>query len=951
LTLSPGTRLGVYEVTSQIGEGGMGQVFRAHDTKLNRDVALKVLPDSFARDTGRLARFTREAQTLASLNHPNIAHIHGLEESGGVRALVMELVEGEDLSQRIARGAVPIEEALAIAKQIAEALDAAHEKGIVHRDLKPANIKITPDGTVKVLDFGLAKIATPGGNLTQSPTITAMATREGVILGTPLYMSPEQARGNEVDKRADIWAFGCVLYELLTGARAFPGDTTTDVLAAVVNRPPDFKALPPAMPPSIRRVLARCLNKDPKRRLRDIGDARVEIEDVLNGAAEESVAPLSPHALRVRHRALAWSVTGALGVGVGVALVLLVWSPWRIAPPFASVRLSADLGADASLVTNEGASAILSPDGQVLAFVAQKNANEPSQLYVRPLNELLATPLSGTGGAISPFFSPDGEWIAFFADGKLKKISVAAHSVVTLCDAPNGRGGFWADDGTIAFSPDYSQVRLMRVSSDGGAPEPLTNDADGFQRWPQVLPGGKAVLYTGGFVAGGFNNANLIVQPLPDGERKVVQRNAHYGRYLSSGHLVYVHEGALFAAPFDLDRFEITGPAVRALEAVTANATVTGGAQFAVSGTGTLVYLPGARVERDLPISWMDREGKTTPLHGSPADWLDPVFSPDGRQLAMAILDRGQRDVWIYDWMRDARSRLTLDPANDEAPVWTPDGRRIAFASQRGDGAIYNLYLQRADGIGQAQRLTESRKTQFPGSWHPTGKFLAFTEEGGPRTDDHHIMMLPMNGDEATGWTAGEPTVFLRTPANEGAPMFSPDGRWLAYSSNESGRYEVYVRPFPGLGGKWQISTGGTTPIWSPSRRELFYSTGDRRIMVASYTIEGDSFRAEKPRLWAERRFMQRINAIAPRSFGLHPDGDRFALAASLESDVSAKQNKVVFIFNFFDELRRIAPATKRQTRGSRTNSVSVEFVALLGAVERARSTHQVAPGGFWRHQ
>jgi serine/threonine-protein kinase len=399
---------------------------------------------------------------------------------------------------------------------------------------------------------------------------------------------------------------------------------------------------------------------------------------------------------------------------------------------------------------------------------------------------------------------------------------------------------------------------------------------------------------------------------LPAGERKVVQRNAHYGRYLSSGHLVYVHEGALFAAPFDLDVLEVTGPAVRALQGVTANATVTGGAQFAVSGTGTLVYLPGESATRELPISWMDRTGQTTPLRATPADWLDPVFSPDGRQLAMSILERGQRDVWIYDWMRDAPSRLTVDRANDEGPVWTPDGRRIAFASQRGDGAIYSLYLQRADGMGDAQRLTEGRKSQFPESWHPTGKFLAFTEDG-THPGDHNIMMLPVVGDEATGWTAGEPTVFLGTPANEGAPMFSPDGRWLAYSSGESGRYEVYVRPFPGPGGKWQISAGGTTPIWSPRRRELFFSDPiDRRIMVASYTVQGDSFRAEKPRLWTERRYTHRINAIAPRSLGLHPDGDRFALAASPETSASADQNKVVFVFNFFDELRRIAPPTRR---------------------------------------
>jgi serine/threonine protein kinase len=935
MLLSAGTRLGPYEILSALGAGGMGEVYRARDGKLNRDVALKILPDAFASDPDRLARFTREAQTLAALNHPHIAHIYGLDtqerrqghDPAATAFIVMELVEGDDLSQRIARGPIPLEDALPIARQIAEALEAAHEQGIIHRDLKPANIKVRGDGTVKVLDFGLAKAlgtgtaeAAPyvgdganvgrpfrGADAANSPTITSPAalTGAGVILGTAAYMSPEQARGKVVDKRSDLWAFGAVLFEMLTGTRAFRGDDVTDTIAAVIAREPNWTRLPADTPAAIRRLLRRCLEKDRRRRLSDAADVRLEIDDALTPpSGDANLETLT--SLPSRH-AWSWAVAGGLGLGLGAAVVFLVLAPWRKAPPPRPLRLSAELGVDTPLANSgSGASTILSPDGAVVAFIAQKSVDGGAQLYVRRLSQLQAVPLPGTDDASGPFFSPDGQSIAFFANGKLRTISVTGGSAVTLCDAPDARGGAWGEDGTIVFSPDSVQgVRLLRVSSAGGRPEPATALAEGevTQRWPQVLPGGKTVLFTSSRTTGAFDQANLVVQALPAGARKVVQRGGYHGRYLPSGHLVYVRDGTLFAAPFDLDRLEMTAPPVLALEAVRSNAD-TGGAQFAVSATGTLVYLTGESSIGRVPIQWMDHEGKTTPLRTTLSAWSNIVFAPDGHRLALQILD-GQFDIWIYEWTRDTLTRLTVDPGLDIKPVWTPDGRRIVFASQRADKSTPNLYWQRIDGTGEAQRLTESRNPQQAASWHPSGKFLAF-EEQNPHTGSD-LMILPMEGGEASEWKPGKPTVFLNTSFAEHEPMFSPDGRWLAYSSNESGRNEVYVRPFPGPGGKWQISTGGGLyPTWSRTKRELFF-VNNGQIMVARYAMEGDSLSAEKPRLWSERRFMAPAGG---RMFDLHPDGERFAIAA--QGPGGATQDHVTFIFNFFDELRRIASATRK---------------------------------------
>jgi Tol biopolymer transport system component len=913
-----GPTIGPYEVLDKLGEGGMGEVYRARDTRLKRDVAIKVLPDSFATDPDRLARFHREAEVLAQLNHPNIAAVYGLEQSGSVTAIVLELIDGDTLADLTARGPLMLSALLPIARQVCEALEAAHEKGVIHRDLKPANIKVTPDGKVKVLDFGLATVVQPSTpqniNATHSPTLT-LATQAGVILGTAAYMSPEQASGAIADKRADVWAFGVVLWEMLTGKRLFDGETVSHTLAFVLTKEPDWTTLPTNTPSSIRRLLRRCLEKDRKRRLPELATARMELDDALSAPAGEAPVPTVPPAAAEprSRRMLPWSVATAAITALGIVVAL--WAPWRKVGTPPLVRVTTDIGADASLgVGGAPASNIaLSADGKLLAYVASSGARATPQLFIRHLDQLQATPLSGTSNATNPFFSADGQWIAFFADGKLKKISATGGGAITLCDAPNGRGGSWGDDGTIVFAGNSTPGSgLLRVPEAGGKPETLTTpsrDGETLHRWPQLLRGGKIVLFTAAASAGSFGDANIVVETIPDGARKVVLRGGYFGRYLASGHLIYLHDSTLFAAPFDLDRLEITGQAFPVIEGVAAS-TGTGGVQLATSTSGTLAYLAGSYDTSAAPIVWMDRSGQASPLQSMASNWSNPQFSPDGTRLAIDVapLGNGTPDVWIYDWARDTATRLTFNPGLDFKPVWTPDGKRIVFSSSRGDQTSLNLYWQRADGTGDAQRLTESKNNQFAASWSPDGRFLAFQEQN-PQTG-MDIMILPVDGDEASGWKIAKPTVFLSTMFAEQEPMFSPDGHWLAYFATTSGRPEVYVRPFAGPGGLQQISSGGGAyPMWSRTRPELFFTTFDNsQIMVASYTATGHSFRADKPRLFAPNRFLSRQRL---RSVNVHPDGQRFAAAPAQDPQAVAKQDKLVLVFNFFDELKRLAPVGK----------------------------------------
>jgi Tol biopolymer transport system component len=899
LALTPGTRLGVYEVLAAIGEGGMGQVYRARDAKLNRDVALKVLPDAFASDPDRLARFTREAQTLASLNHPNIAHIHGLEESGGVRALVMELVDGDDLSQRIARGAIPIDEALRIAKQIADALEDAHERGIIHRDLKPANIKIRADGTVKVLDFGLAKAMDPTGamspEMSQSPTITTPAmTRAGTILGTAAYMSPEQARGKTVDKRADIWAFGCVVYEMLTGQRAFKGEETSDVLAAVLRQDLDWSVLP-AAPTRLRRLLMRCLDRDPRTRLRDIGEARVEIDRTLAGVGDDAVAPqttgTSAQSTPASTRTLPWAVAAALVIVAAV----MAFGWWRSTRPVERalrplVRLDVDLGPDVSLGSVPGADEIISPDGTRIVYVSQ------NRLFTRRLDQPNATELAGTQGALAPFFSPNGQWVAFFAGSKLQKISVDGGSAIILCDAPLGRGGSWGEDGNIVAALSGNASGLSGISSAGGPPTPVTELQNGelTHRWPQILPRGQAVLFTAHTATNGFDRANIEVMSLADHSRKTLVRGGTYGRYLPSGHLVFVNRGTLFAVPFDADRLEAHGTPAPVLDQIGYNAQV-GSAQLDFSQTGTLIYRSGAAGGGGLTVAWLDGAGKVQPLLAKPGTYLNPSLSPDGQRLAVNVVEGSGTDIWVYDWQRDTMTRLTFTGTADGG-VWSPDGRHIAFQSV-GEG----LSVIRSDGSGKPQPLTQSKHRQAPQSFAPDGKRLAFFETASRTVNE--LWTVPLESDNA-GLRAGKPERLLQTQAN--GLSFSSDGRWMAYSSNESGTDQVYVRAFPDGGGQWQISnSGGTWPMWSRNGRELFFETLDNRIMVAAYAVNGDSFAADKPRMWSDK---QLATSGGRKNLDLAPDGKRIATLMPVETEA---QSHVIFLENFVDDVRRKVPVGK----------------------------------------
>jgi serine/threonine-protein kinase len=907
----------VYEIDGAIGAGGMGEVYRARDTKLGRAVAIKVLPPLFVNDPQRVARFQREAQLLAALNHPHIAAIYGFEEAAGNQFLILELVDGETLAAKLAareRG-LHVAEALAIARQIVDALEAAHEKGIVHRDLKPGNIAFTSDGQVKVLDFGLARFdaADPASaaDLAHSPTLTFAATQAGMILGTAAYMSPEQAKGRAADKRSDVWAFGCVLFEMLSGRRAFEGEDASDTIAGVLRGEPDWNALPAATPPVIHRLLRRCLAKDPRERLRDIGDVRFDLTEAATPPVSSNPEPVTtqPALVSVPRGALSrfvpWTLAAVSAV-VAIA-VLVITQPWRESEPPPPLTLSAELGADVSLNTAVGAGAVLSPDGQTLAFVAA-GPDDSSKLYLRRLDHLAATLLAGTEDAAGPFFSADGQWIAFFAAGKLKKVSVTGGAAMTLADAPNARGGSWGDDNVIVFQPASNPgSSLLRIPAGGGTTSALSKSVppDIQHRWPQALPGGRGVLFTASPPAN-FNEANIVVQPRLDMEPKVVHRGGYHARYLPSGHLVYLHQGTLFAAPFDIDRLEVTGQAVPVIEGVATNPN-SGSIQMAFSQMGTVVYLSGAAEANELPVNWLDRTGKTTVLRSTPANWSNPGFSPDGERLAVDLFDGSQADVWTYDIARDTMTRLTFDAADDLRPVWSPDGRRIAFASKREKGP-FSLYWQRADGTGEVQLLVKGTNDLFPGSFHPSGKFLAYFELDGKTAGN--LFILPIEGDEATGLKPGTPEVFLKTDLMESSPAFSPDGRWIAYLSAETGRAELYVRPFPGPGGKWQISNGpADDPLWSRTRNELFYTAapgpGDLRLMVAPYRTDGDSFRAEKPRVLSETRFASRPRPPS-RDVDVHPDGQRFAVAPPAQNVTAAKQDKVVFVFNFFEQLKRL---------------------------------------------
>ena len=797
-----GRVVGSYQLVSFLGAGGMGEVYRARDTRLNRDVAFKVLPDTVAADADRVARFKREAQVLASLNHPHIASIYGFEDSGGTHALVLELVEGPTLADRIAQGPLPLDEALPIARQIVEAVEAAHGHGIIHRDLKPANIKLRPDGTVKLLDFGLAKAfdggaAAPVGVPVPPPLSSPAATGIGTILGTASYMSPEQARGKAVDKRTDIWAFGCVLYEMLTGRRAFDGENVTAIVARIIEYEPDLEALPASTPAPVRRLARRCLEKDLRKRLPDIGVARIEIDEALVSPTE--IGSFLRGALFGARVGPAWLVAATLIIGAMVGALVYSQLPSPKSP--LPVRASIPLGERLDFGVQQPSFAI-SPDGTRLVYRTLGGG----PLHSRLLRDAESSVIAGTDGAVNPVFSPDGTWLAFFVGATLKKVSFAGGAVVTIATLPRKvgaqgyRGAAWADDGTIAFAPSIGGG-LFGVSDRGGEPralttiEPRTNEVA--HRWPRFLPGGRAVLFTVKSTnLQSFDDAQIVVRSLDTGEQHAVVQGDS-AEYLPTGHLVYARAGALYAVRFDAARLAVTSAPVKVLDGVVTHPE-SGGVQVAISRTGTLVYATGGSATAERPLLWVDRSGSASPVMDRQAPFWWPRVSPDGRRIAV-VIDAAFSKIWVLDVERGTLARASQLAGDQDSGVWMPDGVHVTFgADTTGSGAI-RLLSDSIDGTGSATSLIDGSESASPLSWSPDGRRLLYREIGTTTGQDVWVY----SADTRTS------TPFLQSAANEWAAAFSRDGRWVAYVSDESGRAEVYVRPFDGPGTRTQVSWSG----------------------------------------------------------------------------------------------------------------------------------------------
>ncbi len=856
MSLPPGTRIGPYEVAGPLGAGGMGEVYRATDGNLKRQVAIKVLPASVAGDADRLARFQREAEVLAALNHPNIAQIFGLEKTPHFTALVMELVEGDDLSQRIARfrapGAtarqtgMPLDEALPIAKQIAEALEAAHEQGIIHRDLKPANIKVRSDGTVKVLDFGLAKaldVHPASATADNSPTITSPAqmTGVGVILGTAAYMAPEQAKGRPVDRRADIWAFGVVLFEMLTGQRVFAGENVSDTLANVLKTDPAWERLPADVPARIRQVLRSCLQRDAKQRLGDMQSVRLALE----GAFETAASPATPTPTASSRgrppRMAALAVMAALVAGLAVPALRYL----RQAPPPAPPEMRVEITTPATDVPLQFA---LSPDGRSLVFVA--SGDGPSRLWLRPLDQTEARPLAGTEGAAVPFWSPDSRSIGFFAAGNLLRLDVAGGAPQVLATLTGlTSSGSWSADGTILFSRQAAD-RLWRVAATGGEPVAVTSLDPPRQvshRAPHFLPDGRQFLF---YAQGPPETMGIYLGSLDGGTPTRLMASDSAGAFLPPDQVVFVRQGTLVARRLDLARGALTGDPVTLADRVGVDEFARGG--FAVSGAGPVAYRAAGGASRQL--TWFDRTGKAMGTAGEPdATTLRyPELSPDGRRVAMDRTVQGNQDIWLQDLIRGGRTRLTFDTALDINPVWSPDGMRIALASNR--TGVFDLYLKPSNGSGAEARLVNSPNTKQPQDWSADGRWLVYYENN--PTTGRDLWALDMTSPDRPSARSGRPEpveghtprVVADTRAEELLAQLSPDGRWVVYQTNESGRFEVVVQPFPDAGGKWQVSTaGGVAPRWRADGKELYFLAPDATLMAVPVTAAGASFEAGTP--------------------------------------------------------------------------------------------------------
>jgi eukaryotic-like serine/threonine-protein kinase len=892
VSLVPGSRVGGYEILSRVGSGGMGEVFRGRDLRLKRDAALKVLPGPALADPDRRRRFEHEAQVLAALNHPNVAQLFGVEDDGDVPVIAMEFVDGPTLAERLGAGALPIPDALAIASQLCDGLEAAHERGIVHRDLKPANIKVRPDGLVKILDFGLARgLTSDVAEVSDSTTMLVNRTAEGIVMGTGPYMSPEQARGLPVDRRTDIWAFGCVFYEMLTGTPAFAGSTTTDVLLAVVHQAPDWSRLPPTLPGRIVELIKRCLAKSVKDRQRDIADARFEIERARTpGDESHPLASIAPSPSIWRPLAMSF-VAGAVIAGASFALLT------RRTPatePRPIVRTTIALPPDTTLALSRGAALALSPDGRRIVFAGRSKSGV--RLYVRALDRFESEPLNGTDDAESPFFSPDGKWVGYFAKGQLQKVLLDRGSPLRVADAPNARGHAWNTADSIYLTPANNQS-IWRVPSAGGASEPVTKLRDGelSHRWPTILPGGSTLLFTI-WNDTGWEPSRIVAERIGTGERlEVVRAGGGYGRYIRDaaserGFLVYARAEGLLAAPFDESRLALTGQAVPVVDGLVTN--LSGGAHFDVSPSGTLAYVSGTLGESVRELKWVAFDGTAEPAAAF-AMGRSFMLSPDGTRVVRNNTAGPTRDVWVDDLVRKTSTRLTSQDGNFTA-IWSNDGRWVFLS--RGIPSS-NLYRRAADGSDREERLTTSANSQAPSGVSPDGAWLAFTEID--PTSGADIWVLPVTPSAAAG--GSQPVIatarpFLRSKSSEGSATFSPDARWLAYQSNESGRFEVYVRSFPDGERKVQISTvGGVNPIWAPSGRELYFRSLDGKMLVAPVSTAGE-FRLEPIR--------ELFNAASYENvYSVTPDGKRFLMMALIKAESSATQ--IQLVLNFLDELRQ----------------------------------------------
>jgi hypothetical protein len=873
-----GQWVGTYHVLDLVGVGGMGQVYRARDTKLGRDVAIKVLPRIFSADPERLARFRREARLLASLNHPHIAAIYGFEQVSDVHALILELVEGPTLGERLRGGPLPITEALRIARQIADALEAAHERLVVHRDLKPQNIKVKPDGTVKVLDFGLAKAATAASNESDVATASTTpidGTRDGIILGTISYMSPEQSRGHTVDKRTDIWAFGCVLYEMLTGHCAFEGETLSDRLVAVLKQEPDWQDLPGDTPAGIRSLLRRCLKKDPVDRLHDIGDARIEIQEVIAEPAEMT-RTATPRGAARWTRVLPWVVAAG-----SLVMVLLLWQQRSLGSRStlgAVTRLDLDLPPGVELVTVYPPAVVLSADGTRVAFVGAFRGVR--QLYVRRLDQFETIPLKGTENANAVFISPDGRSLGLItADLSLKRVSLADGLVTTIeHDAEFSAGAAWGPDDRITF---VRAGALWQVPASGGPAKQLTT-LDTVKReilhaWPSVIADGRILLFVS--ITGASRDASHIeALSFSTGRRRVIVESGTFPLYASSGHLVFFRDGALLGAPFDVDRMEIAGPIVRVLENLAVGTTMD--APFAtLSKAGSLAYAP--RDAGTTRLVWVSRQGVDQPITDTARRYQYPRLSSNGRRTVVAA----DGDLWIQDNARATFTRLTSEQTVGNAfPVWTPDGARVLFRTLAG------LYWTAADGSGGPQAIAGSLSGDLPCSISPDGDTLAFMRQTAQTSRD--IYVLSLHGQSP-------PRPVVNTPAYDGGAQFSPDGHWMAYASDESGQMQVYVRPFPGPDRRWQVSAkGGTQPLWNANGKEIFYRVGNK-MMVVEVALGVDVTLSEPRQLFEQPYVFQNISVA---NYDVSPDGQRFVMVKD-----DAGSGRLNVVLNWTEELKRLA--------------------------------------------